>query len=169
MAVEISITGGDVAENFSNFIEYVVTLSESSLDVVTVSYRTLRDTAIDGDLDNAFSSSANNGLLTFAPGETTKSIFIESNSDSLDEFDENVVLELYNPSANASFVGSVPVLQSFGIILDDDGPGSNLAVFVSDPIVVQGDSGTLNARFEIRLSQPAALAQSRNSAFRFVS
>ncbi|WP_168797817.1 Calx-beta domain-containing protein [Aliishimia ponticola] len=154
--VDISVSGGNVIEFYNNYIEYTVSLSEESTDVVTVSYRTLRDTATDYDLDNTFNNSANNGTLTFAPGETSKTVLIEAESDSIDEFDENVVLELYNPSLNAAFEDGAPVLRSAGVILDDDGTGSNLAVFVSDPIIVEGDSGTKNAVFEVRLSQPAS-------------
>lgn len=158
MAVEISVTGGDVIEFYNNYIEYEVTLSETSFDAVYVSYRTLRGTATDYDINYSFSSGTNNGLITFAPGETTKTILIESEHDTIDERDEHITLELFNPSANASFAGDLPVLRSTGIILDDDGAGSNLAMFVSNPVITETDSGTFNAVFEILLSQPAPSA-----------
>ena len=152
---EISIAGDVVDEGDFQFLRYVVTLSEPTFDAVSVNFRTLRDTALDDDIDNAFSSAANNGTLVFAAGETSKEIFIEANTDTIDERDEAIVLELYNPSNNAVFAGGTPVLRSTGIILDDDGVGSNLAVFVSDPVVTEADGDTANAVFEITLSQPS--------------
>jgi hypothetical protein len=152
----VSIQGTAVVESSSNYIEFVVTLSEPSVDAVEVNYRTLlAGTAQDADLYYSSTNSDNNGTIIFAPGETTKSIFVLTDGDSLDERDEHVVVELFDPSSGSSFAGGGPVLRSTGVILDDDGSGSNLAFFVSDPVLVEGDSGSKTAVFEVRLSQPA--------------
>ena len=50
------------------------------------------------------------------------------------------------------------MLRATGIILDDDGAGSNLAFHVSNPVLVEGDSGSQMAVFEVRLSRPAGQA-----------
>ncbi|MEM1430122.1 MAG: Calx-beta domain-containing protein [Pseudomonadota bacterium] len=143
------------SESFSQFVEFKVELDSASIVPVVVNFRTLYDgTATNLDIDNSFTSSLNNGTLTFAPGETLASIFVEADSDTLDESDEHVVLELFDPT-NGSFTGDQPVLRATGIILDNDGPGSNLALFVGDPVIIEGDAGTKTARFEIVLSQPA--------------
>lgn len=151
----IRITGGESAESFSQFIPFVVTLSEAELDVVTVSYITLRGTALNPDLDATVASTQHNGTVTFAPGETTKTIFIEADSDSIDEVDESVTVQLSNP-VNASFPDGDAVLRATGVILDNDGFGSNLALFVSSPVVVEDDDGERSALFDVRLSRALA-------------
>ena len=147
-----------VEESSRRNLEFTVTLSEASLDAVTVNYRLrLAGTATDRDLFYAPTSSSNNGTLTFAPGETTQSIYILANSDSLDERDEHVVVELYD-ARGATLANNLPVLRATGVIHDDDGAGSNLALLVSDPVLREGDDGAQEAVFEVRLSRPAPSA-----------
>lgn len=151
----LSVEPADSVGEGYNFLRFVVTLSEASLETVSVNYRTrLAGTAQREDLYSPATASENNGTLTFAPGETTKSLFIRSGPDDLDERDEHITLELFDPDG-ASLAGEGPVLQSTGVILDDDGVGPNLSLLTSDPILVEGDSGQKLAVFEVRLSQPA--------------
>ena len=154
--IEVSLSSASVDESYSNYLRFTVTLSQPAIDVVTVGYGPyFNGTASDNDIYYASTSTSNTGLLTFTPGETSKDILIRANSDSLDEVDEAITLQLYNLSSNAVFAGGTPIAQAFGVIRDDDGVSSNLAVFVSDPVVVESDSGTNEAVFEIMLSQPA--------------
>nr|WP_321982751.1 Calx-beta domain-containing protein [uncultured Cohaesibacter sp.] len=145
----ISISSGEGSED--EYIVFTVTLSEASDAEVSVSYRTLQDgTAIEGyynDYDDA------SGTLTFDAGETVKTLYINAYSDSIDESDENFSLQLSDP-VNATLAGGEETLSATGVILDDDGTGSDLALFVSDPIIKEGDNGTKQAVFEIQLSQP---------------
>ena len=153
----IRISGASALE--TNNIAFVITLSEAAVDAVSVNYRTLlAGTANDGDLSYASTTSTNNGTVTFAPGETTKTIYVDSYGDSADEFDEHIVVELFNPTANGTFDNDAPVAKASGVILDNDGAGSNLAMFVSDPVIIEGDSGQKVAEFEVRLSRPATTA-----------
>ena len=85
-------------------------------------------------------------------------VYSRVGTDSLDERDESVILQLSNLSENASFDGGETILRATGIIQDNDGAGSNLALFVSDPILTEGHSGTKEAVFEVRLSEPASTA-----------
>ncbi|WP_455272861.1 beta strand repeat-containing protein [Rhizobium herbae] len=154
----ISLSAGSaVVESSANQIRFVVTLSEAAVDAVTVNYRTLLGTASNADLFYTSTSANNNGTVTFAPGETSKDVLIYTTNDALDERDENIVLELYDP-LGARLEGGLPVVRQSGVILDNDGAGSNLAFFVSDPVIVEGDSGQKMAVFEVRLSQPAPSA-----------
>ncbi|MCR8549175.1 DUF4214 domain-containing protein [Salipiger sp. P9] len=137
---------------------YTVTLSEPTFDAVTMTYRAVPGTASDGDLYYSPTSSYNWNTLTFAPGETSRTVTIYTERDSTDERDESVVLHLSGLTENASFAGGEEVLSGTGIILDNDGTGSDLALLVSDVRLVEGDSGTKEAVFEIRLSQPAPTA-----------
>ncbi|WP_319568782.1 Calx-beta domain-containing protein [Cohaesibacter marisflavi] len=145
----ISISNGEGAEN--EYIVFTVTLSEASDAEVTVYYETLQNgSAIEGyynDYDLEY------GTLTFAAGETVKTIFMDPYSDNFDESDENFSLRLSDP-INATLAGGEETLSATGVILDDDGTGSDLALFVSDPFIIEGDSGTKQAVFEIQLSQP---------------
>src|SRR5581483_12390963 len=62
-------------------------------------------------------STAKTGTLTFAPGETTKTITIEVKGDSKREADEMFYLDLFGLSSNALFTRK----RGLGTILDDDG------------------------------------------------
>ena len=69
-------------------------------------------TAKTGDQDYA----AKSGTLTFAPGETTKTITIKVNGDSKTESTEYFSLDLYGNSSNSLFTRS----RGTGTILNDD-------------------------------------------------
>jgi hypothetical protein len=56
------------------------------------------------------------GTLTFAPGETTKTITIEVKGDSKREADETFYLDLFGLSSNALFTKN----RGIGTILNDD-------------------------------------------------
>ncbi|HEY9345738.1 MAG TPA: Calx-beta domain-containing protein, partial [Inquilinus sp.] len=153
----ISIIGHSVVEDAASirYINFDITLSEPSAQTVQVSFRTIAGTALPGiDYAEDF------GTITFAAGETSRTIQIRVWGDTADELDEHLALELYNPTGGSVFAGGVPTLRATGIILDDDGIGSDRAVFVSDVRLVEGDAGTRQAVFEIRLSEPAATATS---------
>ena len=59
---------------------------------------------------------AKTGTLTFAPGETTKTITIVVNGDSKKEADETFYLDLFAGSGNALFTKN----RGVGTILNDD-------------------------------------------------
>ena len=56
------------------------------------------------------------GTLTFAPGETTKTITIEVKGDSKREADETFYLDLFGNSSNSLFTRN----RGLGTILNDD-------------------------------------------------
>ncbi|UWQ30621.1 Calx-beta domain-containing protein [Leisingera sp. M523] len=150
----ISITSADAIESigsgFGGLVTFTVTLSEVPADTVTVQYRT-----IGGSADESIDFPKTSGTITFAPGEDTQTVEFRVRHDTLDETDEAFVLELFNP-AGASFAGRSAVLRQSAFVLDDDGAGLDRAVFVSSPVVVEGNGGTQKADFTIRLSEPAA-------------
>ena len=59
---------------------------------------------------------AKTGTLTFAPGETTKTITIEVKGDSKREANESFYLDLFGNSGNALFTKK----RGLGTILNDD-------------------------------------------------
>src|SRR5262245_49231763 len=91
---------------------FTVTLSVAYDQPVTMSYRTADGTAMTGDNDYV----ARTGTLTFAPGETTKTITIEVKGDSKKEADETFFLELFGNSSNSLFTKK----RGTGTILNDD-------------------------------------------------
>jgi hypothetical protein len=90
---------------------FTVTLSAAYDQAVTMSYRTANGTATSGE-DYA----AQTGTLTFAPGETTKTITIVVNGDSKKEANEYFYLDLFGNSSNSLFTKS----RGTGTILNDD-------------------------------------------------
>jgi hypothetical protein len=79
---------------------------------VTMSYRTVDGTAKTSDKNYV----AKSGTLTFAPGETTKTITIEVKGDSKKEAGETFYLDLFGLSSNALFTKN----RDVGTILNDD-------------------------------------------------
>ncbi len=147
-APELSVSAVQSPAAESDAVEFVVNLSEPAFTAVTVDYRTLSGTAIEGvDFREA------SGRLVFSPGETSKTIDVRTFFDRVDETDEMLVLELAQPNG-AVPSGDDAVLRTTGSILDADGVGPNLALFVSSPVIVEGDLDRTSARFEILFSQP---------------
>jgi len=84
------------------------------------------------------------GDLTFAPGETSKTITINIKGDLTDEPDEYVGIVLSAPS-NATIARAVGV----GRIINDD---TEPSISISDASADEGDSGSSNLTFTISLS-----------------
>jgi hypothetical protein len=89
-----------------------VTLSAAYDQAVTMSYRTVDGTAKTSDADYI----ANTGTLTFAPGETTKTITIKVVGDRRNEGNEVLYLDLFGNSSNSLFTKN----RGIGTILNDD-------------------------------------------------
>ena len=110
------ISIGDVTKaegkNGKTLFVFTVTLSATYDQTVTMSYRTVNGTATTGDSDYI----AKTGTLTFAPGETTKTITVEVKGDSKREPNEYFYLDLFGNSTNSLFTKS----RGTGTILNDD-------------------------------------------------
>ncbi len=114
---EPRISIGDVSKkegkkNQTTLFTFTVTLLAAYDQPVTVSYRTVNGTAKSSDQDFV----AKTGTLTFAPGETTKTITIVVNGDNKKEADETFYLDLFGNSSNALFAKN----RGIGTILNDD-------------------------------------------------
>jgi Calx-beta domain/FG-GAP-like repeat/FG-GAP repeat len=99
-------------KNQTTLFTFTVTLSAAYDQPVTMSFKTADGTAKTSDQDYV----ARTGTLTFAPGETTKTITIEVKGDSKKEADETFSLELYGVSSNALLTDWL----GLGTILNDD-------------------------------------------------
>jgi hypothetical protein len=114
---EPRISIGDVTKregkrNQTTQFTFTVTLSVPYDQPVTVSFQTVNGTATTSDGDYV----AKAGTLTFAPGETTKTITIEVKGDSKKEASETFYLDLFGSSSNALFTYT----RGIGTILNDD-------------------------------------------------
>lgn len=108
----VSIADVTLAEGASGTttFSFVVGLSPASGRTVTVQYATADDTAKAGADYTAAS-----GILTFAPGESTKTIPVAVLGDTVLEAGETFTVTLSNP-ANAS----LGVSRAIGVIANDD-------------------------------------------------
>ncbi len=94
----------------SSLLAFTVSLSYASEVPVNVSYSTANGTAVAGaDYQEA------SGTLTFAPGQTTRTILIPTFDDANNEGNESMFVNLSNP-VGATIMNS----QAEGTIFDDD-------------------------------------------------
>jgi hypothetical protein len=87
---------------------------------------------------------ADNGTVTFNPGEVSQQIVVQVVGDIAVEPNETFSVNLSNPN-NASIVGSGFAL---GTITDNDTP----TITIVGVAVTEGNSGTVNAVFNVTLS-----------------
>lgn len=144
----LSVGNGSISEGNtgSASLSLNVTLSAASGRAVSVSYMTADGTAAAG---SDYTSAS--GTLTFAAGETTRSISLAVIGDTASENDETFVLNLSNP-VNATLA----VSQGTATILNDDTPLPALSIASSS--VTEGNSGTVNLSFTVTLSAASASA-----------
>lgn len=136
--------GNSGATNFT----FTVTKSGSTTKTTTVDYATADGSATTADNDYVPAS----GTLTFASGETTKTVTIQVVGDTTVEPNENFAVNL----SNATF-SSISKAQGVGTIIDDD--STTPAFFVSDlkkeegnPPTPSGTPGTTDFVFTITKS-----------------
>ncbi len=112
----ISIGDATVTEGNSGTVNltFTVTLSGASGNTVTVNFATSNGTATAGS-----DYTQNNGTITFAPGETSKTITIAVTGDSIDEDNETLTVTLSSPSGATIADGTAT-----GTITDDDTAGT---------------------------------------------
>ena len=112
---------------------FTVTLSEAAPAAASLHYATQDDTATAGE-----DYTAAEGTLSFAAGESSKTISVDIIGDTVDENDEQFVLLLDEPSGLTLATSSVR-----GTIEDDDtAPGSGLAERPSNATCLAGDPPT---------------------------
>jgi Domain of unknown function (DUF4347)/FG-GAP-like repeat/Calx-beta domain/RTX calcium-binding nonapeptide repeat (4 copies)/FG-GAP repeat len=143
---EISINDVTVLEgnNGTTNAIFTVTLSNPSTQLVTVNYSTSDDSAAiaDGDYTNIPAT-----LLSFSPGETSKTITVAVNGDEKVEADETFNLNLSN-ATNATIVDN----KGVAIITNDD----------VSPIVNNVTSTAPNGNYTIGQVIPITLTFSKN-------
>lgn len=86
---------------------------------------------------------AASGTVTFEPGETAGTVRVPLPGDRLNEPDESFRVRLSDPTA-----ATLGQAEATVTLLDDDPVG----IHAADASVVEGDAGTVEARFPVRLS-----------------
>ncbi|HEY3579649.1 MAG TPA: Calx-beta domain-containing protein [Pyrinomonadaceae bacterium] len=138
---DAQVTEGNAGTTQATFS---VTLSGASSQTVTCSFATADGTATAGS-----DYVATSGALSFAPGETEKSVVVLVNGDTVDESQETFFLDISNVQ-NAT----VNISRGTGFIVDDDGP----TISINDVSVIEGNVGTKTATFTLTLSGPSVEA-----------
>src|SRR4051812_25901380 len=138
----LSISDVTVTEGNSGTVNAVlaVKLSSASANTVTVGFGTANNTAV-APADYV----AQNGTLTFAPGEVSKNVTVVVKGDMLDEGDFEQLTVVLSSPVNAQLSGSSGTVT----IADDDG-GPNISI--DDATLTEGDSGTQTATLNVTLS-----------------
>jgi hypothetical protein len=131
---------------------FTVTLSNASSSAITVNYATADDTAV-----QPADYTATSGTLSFAPLETTKTISVTINGDTLDEGAAEQFFLNFSDVVN----GQLPDTQAVGTITDDDDPPT---LTLADTTVAEGDSGDITATFTVTLSAASGLPITVNYA-----
>jgi hypothetical protein len=133
---DVTLVEGDTGTTAFTF---TVSLSAASGKTVAVSYATADGTALAGSDYTAVSDT-----LTFAPGETSKTVTVTVTGDTVSEDDQTFFVNLTSP-ANATIADS----QAVGTITNDDAAPT---LSVGDVTLVEGNAGTTSFTFTVSLS-----------------
>lgn len=145
----ISIDDVSHSEGNSGTAAFVFAVSLSNPSAATITVDT--DTA-DGTATAPSDYAASSGTLTFAPGQTSKSLSVTVNGDVTFEPDESFLVNLSNAN-NATISDN----QATGGILNDD---AQPQISTGDASGAEGDAGTTNFGFAVSLSNPSSQAVS---------
>lgn len=137
--VDTPVTEGDSG---TRRMRVRVGLSEASGRTVTVRLRSTSGGTATPNVD----FEAYDDVLTFSPGETTKTQRMDAIGDEVDEIDETVLVEILE-ATNAT----IGTGQATGVIDDDDGP----SICIGDVSELEGDTGDQQYSFTVELSEPS--------------
>jgi glucose/arabinose dehydrogenase len=115
---------------------FTVGLDAASANPVSVSFSTAPGTAVVGS-----DFAANSGTITFAPGETTRTILVRSLNDAVAEPHETFFVNLSNPDGAVIADG-----QAIGTITDDE-PARVASVIVDDGTAQRSRVASLTVTF----------------------
>ena len=143
----LSVADVSVKEGNSGvkLMTFTVILSAATAGPVTVAYSTADGTATSGS-DYVAAS----GTLTFAAGETSKTIEVKVKSDKVAESNETLTIRLANADGATIADGSAT-----GTVTNDDAAATLPALSVGDVSMREGDSGTAELMFIVTLDKAA--------------
>ena len=136
---DISDASGVEGEAGTTAMTFTITRS-GNLDIATTIHPWTQDITAKHNVDYVNIQSTNS--LTFAAGETTKTVTVQIKSDLLDEPDETLRLRLANPGIGEKDIG-------IGTIVDSDPPAGPNTMSANDGWLNEGDSGSTPRRLTI--------------------
>lgn len=139
---DVSVQEGNAGTRLMTF---TVILSAAAAGPVTVAYSTADGTATSGS-DYVAAS----GNLTFAAGETSKTLQVTVNGDTAAEGNEAFTVRLANAAGATIADGSAT-----GTLTNDDAAATLPALSVGDVSLREGDSGTAELMFIVTLDKAA--------------
>ena len=144
----LTITNASVVERDtgSQALTFNVTLNSASGKPITLTYN-LTDVTTAFGVDYQGPAT---GTITFAAGETTKTITVLVNGDIIDEANETFTITL--TPADATTIDASSVLTATGTIIDND----TTTISINDVSVVEGNAGTTAMTFNVTLSTPSS-------------
>ena len=135
---DVSVTEGNSGTTTATF---TVTLSPAATNIVSVNYSTANGTAV-----STSDYAATSGTLTFAVGETTKTIVVTINGDTTAESNETLLINL-SAASSASIADS----QGVATIMNDDVPPQP-TISIADVSFVEGNKGSKRMTFTVGIS-----------------
>jgi uncharacterized repeat protein (TIGR01451 family) len=129
----------------TNLLTFSVNMTGRSTNTISVNYLTFNGTA-----SSSTDYVSTNGTLTFAPGVTNQIIQVRVRGDTLYETNE-----IFNLSINTPVNAIISRGSAIGTIINDDAPPT--VSLIADASLVEGNTGTNNMAFRVRLSGPTGL------------
>ncbi len=148
---DVTVTEGNSGSKNATF---TVSLSAASTTTVTVNYATANNTATAGS-----DYTATNGILTFNPGEISKTFTVAVTGDTTVEANETFLVNLTSPS-NATLADA----QGVGTITDNDTNTNPTTISIADTSITEGNSGSKNATFTVSLAAASTATVTVNYA-----
>lgn len=153
----LSIDGSTVNEGArgTTAANFLVRLSAPADRPLAVLFGTVNGTAAGGSACSAgVDYIATNGTLTFTPGERDKTVTVTVCGDTIAEADESFFVDL-------TFAGGATIAapRSVGTILNQ------AQIRIADASVTEGNSGTTDASFEVRLEPASPLGRDVSVSF----
>ncbi len=139
---DVSVQEGNAG---TRLLTFTVALSAAAAGPVMVAYSTADGTATSGS-DYVAAS----GTLTFAAGETSKTIQVTVKGDTVAEGNETFTVRLANATGATIADGSAT-----GTLTNDDAAASLPVLSVGDVSMREGDSGTAELMFVVTLDKAA--------------
>ncbi len=132
---DVTLTEGNSGTSNATF---TVSLASAATSNVTVNYATANGTATAGS-----DYTTTSGLVTFTPGQTTRTINVPVIGNTVSEADETFSVNLTTPT-NATIADN----QGIGTIINDDLP----TLIINNVSIIEGNSGTNHVNFTVFLS-----------------
>jgi hypothetical protein len=142
-SLSIASTDAEKAEGDASTTGFVFTVTRTGLTAgsTTVDYAVTPSGANPADAAD-FGGALPSGQISFAAGETSKTITVDVSGDTAVEPDEEFTVVLSNASGDASIITA----EAAGTITNDD---TAIAMEATDAVKAEGDSGTTAFTFTV--------------------